>query len=116
MPYEADCGQTGCEFATPTGTEQEAIDAIIHHTDKVVKRPVIPTVMFGEGGLDREMVDMIAVDGEGELRVLEDGGDERTPIGDLISGDQDDRDGDQDQDDHGRGDDNADGEGALAGI
>lgn len=61
------------------------------------------------------MVDVIAVDDKG-LAVLEDGGDERTPIGDLIGGDQDDHDGDQDQDDHDRGDDDSDGEDVFASI
>ena len=39
-----------------------------------IKRPVIPTVAFGESGLDRDMVDMIEVPGEGPLAVVKDGG------------------------------------------
>lgn len=34
MTYEAECVQNGCEFTTRTETEQEAIDAINHHTDE----------------------------------------------------------------------------------
>lgn len=102
------------EDAFEDPTEFPATEADVEDFDEwsVIKRPVIPTVAFGDGGLDREMVDVIAVDGEGELRVLEDGGETRTPIGDLVDGGRrDDRDDGQDQDasqdDHDRGDDDA---------
>lgn len=68
-------------------TAYPAAEADIENFDEwsVVKQPVIPTVMFGEGGLDREMVDMIAI-GDESLVVLEDGGETRTPIGELVEG------------------------------
>ena len=46
-----------------------------------IKRPVVPPVAFGEGGLDRDMVDVIAVDDDG-LVVLEDG--EEIPLSELV--------------------------------
>lgn len=51
----------------------------------MIKRPVIPTVAFGEGSLDRSMVDVIAVTGDG-LEILEDGGETRIPLGELGDG------------------------------
>lgn len=34
MAYEVECGRIGCEFATRTETEQDAIDTISQHTDE----------------------------------------------------------------------------------
>jgi predicted small metal-binding protein len=34
MTYKATCVQTDCEFFTQTETEQEAIEAINHHTNE----------------------------------------------------------------------------------
>lgn len=84
-------GETLATFADPTDvfTDPRAYPATeADSTDfdewSIVKRPLIPSVAFGEGGLDREMVDVIEVADDGTLHVLTDGGDTQVPINDLV--------------------------------
>lgn len=86
-------GDTLATFADPAEAFDDPIaypatEADIKDFDEwsVIKRPVILSVAFGEGGLDRSIVDMVEVPGSGEdeLRIVENGGDCRTPIADLV--------------------------------
>lgn len=81
-------------MANPTA--YPATEAAIGNASEwsLIKRPIIPTMAFGEGSLDQEMIDVIEVGDDG-LVVLENGDETYTPSGDLA----DDREGEGDAED-----------------